>query len=165
MPEVHLVPEHRLDHLVGMEALEQDARVRVHGHEGLHVAAHVVEADRVDRRHAHGALHPMPGRGEVRPRPLEARQEGPARLVEAAPLRRRLERPAGAVQELDVELGLELLDRLARRRLGDPAQAAPAGNAAEPHDVAEELEGLELHDLRLASLVELMQRFLAFGLG
>ena len=51
-PEVGLVLEHRLDHLVGMQALEPDARVRVHRHERLHVAAHVVEPDRVDRRHA-----------------------------------------------------------------------------------------------------------------
>ena len=59
-PEVGLVPQHRLDHLVGVEALEQDPRVGVHRHERLHVAAHVVEPDRVDRRHADGALHTLP---------------------------------------------------------------------------------------------------------
>ncbi len=155
--EVDLVAEDRLDHLVRVQALQEDARVGVHRHEGLHVAAHVVKPDRVDRGHPDGALHALPGRRQVGPGPLEACQEGPARLVEASPLLRRLDRPPGAVQQLDVELGLELLDRLARGGLGHPALGAAPGDAPESHDVAEELERLDLHGLQLTPLEILMQ--------
>jgi hypothetical protein len=148
-PEVGLVPQHGLDHLVRVEALQQDARVGVHRHERLHVAAHVVESDRVDRGHADAALDALPRGGELRPGLVELRQESPAGLVEPSSFRGRLERPAGAVQELNVEVRLELLDRLARRGLGDPAQCAAARDAAEAHHVAVELQCLDLHTLSL----------------
>ena len=91
--EVRLVVEHRLDHLVGVQALEEHPRVRIGGHERLHVAAHVVQADRVDRGHPHRALHPLPGGGEVGAGLLEARRgargkprrsRGPRRWARAA---------------------------------------------------------------------------------
>ncbi len=49
---------HRLDDLVRVQALELNARFRIERHEALHVAAHVVEADRVDRRHPHRSVDP-----------------------------------------------------------------------------------------------------------
>ena len=75
-------PQHRVDHLVRVQALERDPRVGVHRHERLHVAAHVVESDRVDRRDADGALDTLARGCELRPGAVEVRQQGPAGLVE-----------------------------------------------------------------------------------
>jgi hypothetical protein len=104
-PEVGLVAQDRpRPPCEGAGTPSRHAGIRIHRHERLHVAAHVVEPDRVDRGHADGALHALPRGGELHTGPVEIREERPAGLVEAPPLRGRLERPARSVQELDVEI-------------------------------------------------------------
>ncbi len=144
--EVRLVVEHRLHHLVGVQALEEHPRLRVRGHERLHVAAHVVQAHRVDRGHPHGALHPLAGGGEVGAGLVEALEQVAARVEEGLALLGGRERPPRPVEQRGVELALELPDGLARRRLGDAAGGGGAGEAAEPHDVAVEPQRLQVHE-------------------
>ena len=144
-PEVGLVVQHRLDDLVRVQAFQQHPRLGIRRHERLHVPAHVVQADRVDRGDADRALDALPGRLELAARLLEVLQQRPAGLVEALALLRRLERAPGAVEQRHVQLALELLDGLARRRLGDPVRRRAAGEAPQADHVAVELEGVEVH--------------------
>ena len=118
--EVRLVVQHRLHHLVRVQAFEQHPRLRIRRHEGLHVAAHVVQADRVDRGDPDRAFHALPGRRSSTRAFSKPCSSVAAGLVEELPLLRGQERAPGAVEQRHVQLALELLDGLARRRLGDP---------------------------------------------
>ena len=140
--------------------------MRVGGHERLHVAAHVVETHRVDGGDPDRPLHALARRREVGARPREALEEGTRGLVEGPSLRGRLERPARAVEELGVQLGLELLDRLARPGLGDAVGGGAPGDAPQAHHVAEELDRVEVHGVAQSTLsTELMFCFRHFLLG
>ena len=165
MPRSASSSTHRLHHLVRMQALEQHPRLRVGGHERLHVPAHVVQPDRVDGGHPHRAVDALPRGGQLGPRLLEALQQGAAGLVEGLPLLGGQERAARAVQQDRVQLALELLDGLARRGLGDRVGGGAAGEAPEPDHVAVELEGLEVHGAKLPLLVSSNDVFSYFVLG
>jgi hypothetical protein len=114
-PDVRLALHHRFHHLVRMQAFQLDARLRVKRHEALHVPAHVVQADRVDRSDAHGAVHPRLHRRDLGPRLLPRLEQPPTGLVEGLALGGHDERALGAIEEGDAQLRLELLHRLARR--------------------------------------------------
>src|SRR5207237_1005393 len=101
-----------------------DARVRIARHEALHVAAHVVEPDRVDGRDTDRPVHARLHRRHPRLRLLPRLEEAPTRLVEGLTLRRDDEWALRPVHERHAELRLEQLDRLARRRLR-PARRPP----------------------------------------
>ena len=85
-PEVGLVVDDRLDDLVRMQALEQHPRLRIRRLERLHVPAHVVQADRVDRGDPDRAVDALPGGLDLGARLLEVLQQRSARLVEEPPL-------------------------------------------------------------------------------
>ena len=144
-PEVRLVVHDRLDDLVRVQAFEQHPRLRIRRLERLHVPAHVVQADRVDRGDPDRAVDALPGRLDLDARLLEVLQQRSARLVEEPPLLRRLKRAPGAVEQRHVQVALELLDGLARRRLGDPVRRRAAREAPQADHVAVELEGVEVH--------------------
>src|SRR5438094_982944 len=129
---------------VRIDAFELDARLRVEGHETLHVPAHVVQADRIDRRDAHGAVDPGLHGGNPRLGLVPRLEEPAARLIEGLTFGRHDERPLGPVQELYPQFGLELLHRLAGGRLGDEVLGRAARERAKSHDVAVEPEGLEV---------------------
>ena len=160
-PDVRLALEDRLHHLVRMQALELDARLRIARHEALHVAAHVVEPDRVDGGDADRPVHARLHRRHPRLRLLPRLEEAPTRLVEGLTLRRDDEWALRPVHERHAELRLEQLDRLARRRLGDEVLLRPAGERAEPDDVAIEAQRLEMHAQTLLSdlLIRTIQIF------
>jgi hypothetical protein len=148
-----------------MQALQPHAGLRVRGHERLHVAAHVVQPHRVDGGHPHRPLHPLPRGGEIGPRLFESLEQRPAGVVEGAALVGGQERTAGAVEQRGVELGLQLLDGLARRGLRDGIGGGPAGDAAQPDHVAVELQRLEVHgpDRTTISNANVMFFYLVLG--
>src|SRR5262249_56404854 len=86
-------------------------------------------------------------------------------LEEALPRLGRDQGPTGTVEEGHIELGLELLDGLARRGLRDAIARGGAGKAPEPHDFAKQLEGVEVHGSELSSLAKLILCFCYFMLG
>ena len=125
-PEVRLVVHDRLDDLVRVQAFEQHPRLRIRRLERLHVPAHVVQADRVDRGDPDRAVDALPGRLDLDARLLEVLQRAfgmPRRRAAPPPSP---EAGAGAVEQRHVQVALELLDGLARRRLGDPVHRRAA---------------------------------------
>jgi hypothetical protein len=150
---------------VRVQTLEQDLGVRVRGHEGLHVTAHVVKPDRVDRCHPNRPFHTLARRLEIPLRLLEPLNQGPTRFEEREALRRGLERTSGTVEERHVELVLDLLDRLARRGLRHAVGGGAARKAPEPDDVAVELQAVQVHAATISLFIILMLCFLNFWLG
>ena len=130
---------------MGVQTLELHPRRRVEGHEPLHVPAHVVEPDGVDRGDPHRAIDARLDDRHVRLGLLPRLEDGAARRVEGLALGRDDERALGAVDQGHPELGLELLHPLARGRLGDEVLLGPSGERAEPGHVAIEAEGLDVH--------------------
>ncbi len=118
-PQVHVAVRHRLHHLVRVQALELDVRLRVERGELLHGAADVVQADGVDGGHAHGAVEPRLDGGHLRLRFLPRLEHRAARLVERLTLGAHRKRALGPIDEGGAHLGLELLDSLAGRGLGN----------------------------------------------
>ena len=112
-----------------------------------------MEPDRVDGGDAHRPVHARLHHRHLGLHLLPRLEEAPARLVEGLALRRDDERALRPVHERHAELGLEELDRLARRRLGDEVLLGPAGEGAEPHDVTVEAQRLEMHAQTLLSVV------------
>jgi len=148
-----------------MQALQEHARLRVLRHEGLHVPAHVMETDRVDGGHPHRPFHPLLGGKQARARIVESLEEISTGLEEDLTRLGRDQGPPGTVEEGHIELGLELLDGLARRGLRDAIARGGAGKAPEPHDFAKQLEGVEVHGSELSSLAQLILCFCYFMLG
>src|SRR5690606_37816048 len=60
-------------------------------------------------------------------------------------LRREHQRTLRAVDQLDPQPQLQLVDRLAGRRLRNAILDSPPGEASPAHHIAEDLEGLDLH--------------------
>ena len=147
--EVGLAGQHRFHDLVGMQALELDAGLGIERHELLHRPAHVVQADRVDGRHPHGAVDPGLDGGHLGLGLLPGLEDAAGGHVEGLALPGDHEGPLGAVDQHHAELRLELLHGLAGRRLGDEVLLGPAREGPEPDDVAVEPERFEVHAVSL----------------
>ena len=94
----------RLDDAIGVEVFETDVGLGVPAHELLHVAAHVVEADGVDRRHAHAARDLVMQRPDRIHQRIIAGDDLPAAVIEHLPLAGRRQGPLGPLDEPHAEL-------------------------------------------------------------
>src|SRR5262249_60164544 len=100
---------------------------------------------RVERGHAHRAVDARLHRGDLGLRLLPRLEQPAAGLVERLALGGHDERALGAIEEGHAQLGLELLHRLARRRLGYDVLGGATGKRPMPDHVAVEAEGLQVH--------------------
>ena len=143
--QVDLAVEHGVVDLVRAEVLQPDLGLGILPHEVLHAAAHVVQPDRVDRRHADQPGDLQPQRADAgldRVVQLEHLAEA---LVADLALGRQHEGPLGAVDQLDAEMALHAVDRLGGRRLADVVGRRPAREALVLDDVAEDPQRLDVH--------------------
>ena len=143
--QVDFAVEHRLVDLVRAQVFQPHLGLRIAAHEILHAAAHVVQPDRVDRRHADqpGNLH------------AERADAGFDRVVEFQHLAKAVETglsfrgqhegPLRAIDQLNAEMPLQAMDRLRGRRLADFVQRRPAGEALVLDDIAEDADRLDVH--------------------
>jgi hypothetical protein len=138
----------RLDDAIGVEVFETDVGLGVPAHELLHVTAHVVEADGVDRRHAHAARDLVMQRPDRIHQRIVAGDDLPAAVIERLPLAGRRQGPFGPLDEPHAELRLQLPDDLAGGRLRHAVVLGRAGEAPPGDDVAEDRERLEVHVIR-----------------
>lgn len=144
-PDVEGAGEHVLVDLVRLLVLEPDVHVGVRLHEALQLVGELVQPDRV-----HGGDPDRSG-DDVRKR-LETglevvvpRDDLLADLVEDLARRGRPDPPLGPLDELASVAGLEGADLLAHRRLGDEVLGRGDGKTPGVHEVAEHLEGLDVH--------------------
>src|SRR5688500_3319 len=113
--------------------------------EALHVPAHIVQSDRVDRGDTHRSVElrlygPDLGSGLV-----PETEDLAARLVELGALRRDDQRTLRPVDQRGAHLGFELRDGLAGRGLRHEVVFGATGEAAMPDDVAVQAERLQMH--------------------
>ena len=92
----------------------------------MHVPAHVVEPDGVDRRDPDRPVDARLDDRDLRLGLLPRLEDGAGRRVEGLALGGDHERPLGPVDQGDPDLGLELLDPLARGRLRHEVLLGPA---------------------------------------
>jgi hypothetical protein len=109
------------------------------------MTAHVVEPDRIDCGDADRPVQPGPGRGDSGFGLLIPIKEVPTSLIEDPPLWGDLEWAPSPIQQGNVKLGLELLNRLARCGLRHLMDRRPPRKAPQADDIAVELKGLEIH--------------------
>ena len=116
-PDIRVVADDRLDHLVRVDELELDPRLRIERHEALLVATQIVQSDRVNGRDPHRTVDPRLHGSDLGPGFLPAVEERPARGVKGIALGRDHEGALGPIEQRHAELLLELLNGLARRGL------------------------------------------------
>ena len=127
-----------------MEILQPHVRLRMPAHELLHVAAHVMQPDGVDRRHAHSAGHLLVERPHLILEGIVGGDDLPAAVEERLAFGRGRERPGGPVDEPHAEVGFELAHHLAGRRLRNAVFGGSLGEAAPRDDVAEDFQRLQV---------------------
>jgi hypothetical protein len=109
------------------------------------MTAHIVEPDRIDGGDADGPVQPGASRGDSSFGLLIPIKEVPASLVEDPPFGGDLEWAPGSIQQGDVKLGLELLNRLAGSGLRYLMDRRPPREAPESDNIAVKLKRIEVH--------------------
>ncbi len=125
--QVGFLFQHRLVDPSRMQVLQAHIGLRVAGHELLHALAQGVEPHRIDGRHPHGPGDLLAERANLRLHPREAIENLAQGFKAHLPLGGQQERPLGAIDQLHRQQALELVHRLAHRRLADPVHRRPAG--------------------------------------
>ena len=135
-----------------MEVFEADVRLRMLAHEFLQVAAHVVEPDGIDCGHPHPACHLFVERPHLVLKGVVAVDDLPAAVEKDLPLAGGRERPLRPLDQLHSEPVFQLAHDLAGAGLRNAVVLSRAGKTAARHDVAEDFQGLEVHDCRGARI-------------
>jgi hypothetical protein len=104
-----------------------------------------VEPHRVDGGHANSSVQPGTSRGDTGLGLLVPIKEVPTSLIEDPPFRGDLEWAPGSIQQGNVKLGLELLDRLAGSGLRYLMDRGPPREAPESDNIAVKLKRIEVH--------------------
>ena len=139
-PKVGLVREHCLVDLLGPQVLHQQLRFRhTAGHLPLE-PGHVGDSDGVDRRNPHGALDQAFEFVQLSVEFLLAAQHVAAELEVQAPGFGQFERPRSAVQQLDPQQALGLLQLLGGGGLAHAAALGCAGHASGKSHFPEKFE-------------------------
>ena len=123
--QVRLVIQDGLDDPVRVEVLQPHLGLGIERHEALHVIAHDVDADRVYGRDPDDSGHLRSAGGDGQPDLFVAFKQGQDAVGEGLAFGCEHERPLAAVDEADVQLALELLDRLSGCGLRDLVGRSP----------------------------------------
>ena len=118
----------------------------------LELPGELVEPDRVHRRDAHRACHHLRHHLQACLQVLIPLDDVLAHLVEDLACRRQLHVAARPLEQLAAVALLEHADLLAHRRLGDEVLRSRGREASRFDDVAEDLEGFEMHLLMHATV-------------
>jgi hypothetical protein len=146
-PEVGIAVFDRFEHPLGMEVFQADVGLGMLPAKLLHVAAHVVEPHGVDRRHADSSRHLLVERADLVLQGLVLGDQLAAAVEKDLALAGGHERPLRSLDQLHPEMALELADDLAGPRLGNAVGLGRPGETPAGDDVAEDLEGLEVHGI------------------
>jgi hypothetical protein len=111
------------------------------------MTAHIVEPHRVDGGHANSPVQPGASRGDSSFGLLIPIKEVPTSLIEDPPFGGDLEWAPGSIQQGNVKLGLELLNRLAGSGLRHLMDRRPPREAPQADDIAVKLKRLEVHSV------------------
>src|SRR3972149_8961294 len=109
------------------------------------MTAHIVEPHRVDGGDADRPVQPGASRGDTGLGLLVPIKEVPTSLIEDPPFRGDFEWAPGSIQQGNVKLGLELLNRLARCGLRYLMDGSPSREAPQADNIAGELKRFEGH--------------------
>jgi hypothetical protein len=145
-PEVHLLAEHEVEHLLRVARLDDDAHARVADGEALQDRREDVRRDRGSRAEGEppGAaalerVHDSAAVGEAVERLYRVRQERLAGLRELHAARR-------AHEETRTEVLLEPLEARRQRRLGDEERVGGPAYVPRPGDLHEGFDLRQQHD-------------------
>ena len=116
----------------------------------LQIAAHVVQADRIDRHHAHPAGNFLVQRAHLVFQGVVALHQLAAALVVGLALGRKHEGALGAIDQLDAQPALELVDDLAGPGLGNAVFVGCREKLLPADDVTKDLQRFQLHGRRVA---------------
>ena len=138
--EVGVVVLDFLDHAMRMEILQPHRRPRMLLRELLHERAHVVKADRVDRRDHQPSRFGVVQRFDLNFQLFVLLHQLAAAVVVAAALFGQLEGTLRAIEELDAKPLFQGLDHVAHVRLRNVVVVGRAGEAPPVDYVAEDFE-------------------------
>ena len=132
-------------HAMGVEVLQPHLSAGMLRGEPLHERAHVMKADRVDRRHDEAAGLGVVERADLLLELFVAADNFAAAVVEALAFGSKAERPRRPVEQLHAEPPFERLHNLAGARLRDIVLVGGARKALALDDVAEDFQGFGVH--------------------
>ena len=131
-----------------MQILEPHVGLGISGHELADAPIHVMESDRIDRRHPNPTRHvTMQGANLVLQGEIAFNQCATSLVVEGA-FGRQDEGALGPVDQLDAEPLLHLVDQLASAGLRHVVLVRGSREAALAHNVTEDLQGAQVHFAR-----------------
>jgi len=128
-----------------MEILEPHVGLGMLGPKFLQIAAHVVEPHRIDGGNPHPTGHFVMKGANLVFESIVGSQDLAAAVEERFPLTGGHQRSLGSLDQLHAEPALQLADDLAGPRLGNAVVLGRPGKAPSADDVAEDIEGLQVH--------------------
>ena len=137
--------QHVVENLARPAVLQVDVHLRVGLEELLERFRELVQADAVHGGDTNAAAHRLPEALQLLAEVAIATGDVLARLIEQLAGGSRLHVPLGALDQRLVEAGLECPHLLAHRRLRDEILRRGGGEAAGFDEIAEYLQGLEVH--------------------
>ena len=143
---IDLGVENRLVNLLRRKVVELDLHLRVVHHKPLHVAAHLVKTDRIDRGDLDLFLVAAAHRSDAVENRVVRLDDLPERLVADFPFGGEAERTFRPVDQRHTDFFFEPLNGLRRRRLADLVDFGAPGKGLVKRDVAKNTEGIDFHN-------------------